>query len=59
MSDQLQTVFNKFEHNIVMDKDKCNSLDLNKKEEEEFNNIMDKRKEYLSRLEVIIGNMKV
>ena len=41
-----------------MNEDKRNSLDLNEKKEE-FNNIMDKRKEYLSRLEVIIGNMKV
>ena len=59
MSDQFQTVFNKFEHNIVMNENKCDSLDLNEKEEEEFNNIMDERKEYLLRLEVIIGNMKV
>ena len=58
MSDQFQTVFNKFEHNIVMNEDKRNSLDLNEKKEE-FNNIMDERKEYLLRLEVIIGNMKV
>ena len=42
-----------------MNEDKCDSLDLNEKEEEEFNNIMDERKEYLSRLEVIIRNMKV
>ena len=58
MSDQLQTVFNEFKYDIVMNEDKRNSLDLNEKEKE-FNNIMDERKEYLLRLEVIIGNMKV
>ena len=58
MSDQLQMIFNEFEHNVVINKDKRDSLDLNENEEE-FNNIMDKRKEYFSRLEIIIGNMKV
>ena len=42
-----------------MNEDKRDSLDFNENEEEEFNNIMDERKEYLLRLEVIIGNMKV
>ena len=42
-----------------MNEDKRDSLDFNENKEEEFNNIMDERKEYLSRLEVIIENMKV
>jgi len=54
--EQLQNVFNEFEYDIAEDEDKRVSLDLNEKEGEEFDNIMEERRELLSRLEVIIEN---
>ena len=54
--EQLQTVFNNCEFDISEDEDKCESLDLNEAQGEEFNNIMEERREILSRIEVIIEN---
>ena len=56
--EQLQKVFNGFEYDIAEDEDKCESLslNLNEEEKEEFNNIIEERKEILSRLEVMIEN---
>ncbi len=56
MLDHLQTSFNEFEFDIAEDENRRGSLSLN--EEEEFDNIMEERKELLSRLEVIIANAK-
>ena len=56
--DQLQTEFNKLEYDILEDENKRQALDLNEKEDDEFNNIMEERREFLSRLEVIIENAK-
>ena len=56
--EQLQKVFNGIEYDIAEDEDKCESLslNLNEEEKEEFNNIIEERKEILSRLEVMIEN---
>jgi hypothetical protein len=58
--EQLKTEFNKFEYNIIEDdKRNCEFLELNEEEEEEFNSIMEERREFLSRLEVAIENIKL
>lgn len=55
--DNLKTMFNGFEYDIIEDEDSCESLDLNEKEKELFNNVIEERRELLSRLEVIIENI--
>jgi hypothetical protein len=54
--EQLQIVFNEFEYDIVEDEDMRLSLDLDEEVEDLFNNIMEERRELLSRLEVLIEN---
>jgi hypothetical protein len=58
MLDLLQTKYYELEYDLVKDEDEREFLDLNEKEEEEFNNIMEERREFLSRLEIIIENTK-
>ena len=57
--EQLKTEFNKFEYDIVEDERNCEFLELNEEEGEEFNSIMEERREFLSRLEVAIENIKL
>ena len=57
--EQLKTEFNKFEYDIVEDECNCEFLELNEEEGEEFNSIMEERREFLSRLEVAIENIKL
>ena len=57
--EQLNTEFNKFEYDIVEDERNCEFLVLNEEEGEEFNSIMEERRELLSRLEVAIENIKL
>ena len=57
--EQLKTEFNKFEYDIVEDERNCEFLKLNEEEGEEFNSIMEERREFLSRLEVAIENIKL
>lgn len=59
MLEQLKKEFNGFEFDIVEDERTCESMKLNDEEEEEFNNIMDERREFLSRLEVAIENADI
>lgn len=54
--EQLQAEFNGIEFDICEDENKRRSLDLNEDQEEEFNCILEERREILSRLEVIIEN---
>jgi hypothetical protein len=58
-SEQLRKEFNEFEYDIVEDERAREFMDLNEEEEEEFNNIIEDRREFLSRLEVVIENAEV
>ena len=57
--EQLRKEFNEFEYDIVEDERARESMELNEEEEEEFNNIIEERREFLSRLEVAIENAAI